>query len=1490
MTFAELQKTPGFEKLTYEEQKKARALWAQENVLTDPNFMAMDEANQLAAVKGLVEYEPVFEHDDQNVQDARALAAGLDAKDPAAIREARTRIGWSQATKGSLIANAIMGVVDVFDGPDRATYEMTYGRDSRKAQEWLLSKMGSRDRAELQSNMQAGAFAVNAAEALIMNVGLVGTVGKAGLLTKGLMGPGGRIAKWAATLPHGMSYSLASELGEQAVQAGMSALITTASRTSLAYIQDPEYKTGLAQLASEVGQDIMMDWVAWAGFSAIALGAKALKYSVKGYGAAADEVKRMAAELPLDEFQATFLKRVLTDNQFAEEMKRSLNEADYALVDAYSKGELLRLATTDLSKPEGMVKLAGKASGFNVEVKDGKFLINPIEALEAPYTREFRDPRDALRFIRENANKEVEPIAAGGIDRAQVVASATYTLPKSLDFNAPQSARLLQPSKGNVYSRNVEFVAKDVLGTSGMNEEALKSVKFVSDPDYFRKPWDITSQLRKGELHVPESVETPAQFDAFRARFTDQVRKLGSQGTNTLKLNDSLDKLTREIDNLGRHGELNFSSLKYVGETHLGVKVLDMGGGKVKVGDQLFDNWTDANRFIMKSMIDRPTEMGGFSFDELQQLVRERTGGSLELRTGVVDVETGLKQDHYELRNARGMLLEQGRTAGEAISKRSEVFDALTFPSSYGPKLMVIDPDARTIQFNRTVAVGTMRDLYEMGDKFKSFKPYKKLTIAGKDVEVEPTEGYWVVRVPETGAEKAFASGSGLKTYLKNEATSWEGMQSELYRRGFNSFTDANGSIVAFDVDGKSFMLRTQAELQTFLKDHPIPQSVTELFELDSKIVADLDREAARVMRDLEARNARVAASPTRQAKRAATNLAGTIFLPTESQMARLGEQLNAPEIPAAWREMRRMQKLVNQRNKLANSAISGIWGKSSRIERTRAQTLLSQPDDAWELFAQKTWGWNITPQFKEKLLKSRAYYDQMYRAAGLPESKRLSQYTAQIRDYISLKQANHADLPATTRTLLREVFGPDIPKELAFFGEMLRRDSFIELVSEPDVSTAMMSWANALHKKTFLGSSLETVRKGFDAIKKGESKGAIPANVAKYFTDSVLEFFGATTTTGKALQEFSLKLTGAMGAMAEKVPAMKGWGLDRSIITDDIIGKLNTLFTYSTQSYRMWAVPRNLMQINLLAAYTGSKEAWSAFAHVLDNPDYVEKLVREGWISETLYTMGTENAQPLKSFWANGLQPLENTEVLTRATAYRTAEQMFNKSFGRLTAGTIDSRAFSKELSLDMLDKEMFDHFMGAVQKGDIGTAKRILGDHLQDSTMFIYGKGQGGTATRGVVGRLFGKLGVYPLGTIDLYRKMLTRGDAASVAARTLRFAALSTATYWAFNEVGIDYQGFLWTDPFKFAGGPFYSMGNDMLTAFGDGPDAAMARANLKRSLPNAFVPGFALSRKWLEGAQAALDGDYIQMMHSMMAAPSDNQMGAVRQFTLLGYKYN
>jgi len=1490
MTLQELQSAPDFKKLSYEEQKKARAFWIEDYVLTDSKFQAFSDTEQLEVVRSLVEDAPVFENDDENAKLARSLAERIQAGDTEAIKEAKTRITWSQATKGSLVANAIVGIADVFDGPDRATYQMTYGNDSRKAQQWLMSKLPNRDRAEVQTNMQTGAVAVNVLEALLMNVSLVGTIGKAGLLTKGLMGAGGRIAKWAATLPHGLAYSVASEIGEQSVQAVMSALITTGSRVSLAALQDPDYRTSLNELAADVGTDIVFDWLAWTGLSAGAAMFRAVKYAGSSGRRALGDIKRMATELTTEQFQETFIKSVYQDNQTGREMRALLNPDDRKLVEAMQRGELVRLKTDMMKSPRGVVKLAGKSAGFDV-VDDGTvFKIKPIEKLDIEgIERTFHDPREAMRFIRENAAKDIEPLVEGGIDRREVVATVQTTIPQSATFDAQLAARLVQPSIGNVYPRNVEFAVKDLLRNAGVKDDVLKPFKFISDQDYFKKPRAITDELRMKELKLPLSLDTPEHLARFKRDLIHNIETLG-QGANQDTLNKLVGDLNTELDKFARFGDMNLSTMRFVAENTLKKPVKDLGGGRIQIGEEVFENWREANRAIIRDLAGGATQEGGFSIDELQQLIRERTGGTLKQNTKVIDIETGTKAEVFELRNARGEVLDTGDTPYEVLLKRPEVMDALSYPAAYGPKVMVIDPEARTIKFNQTAAIGTTANILEMGSRFKSFKTYKKIKVGTQSFELEadPKSSKWVLRVPETGAEKEFASGAEMMQYLRKDVRSFEELRNELYRRNFNSHVDVDGSVRIFDESGVVAHVTKKEQLEKFLKDHPVSESVQELFPMDQTMKNNLEVQVKKALERDALRREKIAKSPLRQAVQAVSQTVSVMMAPTESTLARIARDTGNNAGLLGWREMRRMQKFLNQKNALAQAGIEGIWKGTKELERTRASTLLQIDPSKWKTFYKNTFGEELPSALEEKALKQRAWFQSMYVAEGLDPSHLIQNYVPHIQRYVDSIKSRHLDMPKTPKALLRQVFGDQVPKELSFFGEHLRLDAFMDALAERDVAVSAGVWANSLFKKKYLGTGLETVNKGLEHMKALSQEGKISEAQINFYINSVKEFFGVKTTVGKIIQDASIRITDGLANIAENVPAFKEWGWDRSIRTDDLIGKLNTLFTYATQSFRAWAIPRNTTQVYLLNAFTGTNTAVGALDYVLSSPTYVGDLMRKGWISETLYTLGSENLHPVKGFWAAGLAPLEMTEVLTRATCFRTAEVMYDKAFSRLIKGTIDADAFTKELSLDMMDTPLLKQFMDLTSAGDTASAKKLLGDYFQDSTMFIYGKGQGGTATRGVVGRLFGKLGVYPMGTLDLYAKILQRGTGPEKVARAARIMAASTALYWAFNQAGIDYQGFLWTDPFEFSGGPFFSMGVNAMNAIGDGPEAALARSNLKRSVPNAFVPGFGLGRKVIEGVQYAGEGDWERAIASFSAAPNIVKDDKIRKFTMFGYK--
>jgi len=272
--------------------------------------------------------------------------------------------------------------------------------------------------------------------------------------------------------------------------------------------------------------------------------------------------------------------------------------------------------------------------------------------------------------------------------------------------------------------------------------------------------------------------------------------------------------------------------------------------------------------------------------------------------------------------------------------------------------------------------------------------------------------------------------------------------------------------------------------------------------------------------------------------------------------------------------------------------------------------------------------------------------------------------------------------------------------------------------------------------------------------------------------------------------------------------------------------------------------------------------------AYAVDNPDYINKLIIRGNFSESLYS-GSAIKSHTSSLIEMSLNPLENSDMITRATSYRVGETLIDDALPRYRKGIISKKELAREINADILDADLQVKLLDMIDSGDIEGAKDILGTKFTDMTMFNYGKGMQGTAFRGVAGRLFGKLGVYPVGTLSLYRDILTRGSPDRVIGRAARLVATTSAIYWAFSSVGVDYSGFLWTDPFEFSGGPYWVMLNDLLQSFGSNDDSAMARARLIKSSVRTAVP--SVFRYWYDAAGYAAEGRPYEALMALSTTP-------------------
>ncbi len=147
----------------------------------------------------------------------------------------------------------------------------------------------------------------------------------------------------------------------------------------------------------------------------------------------------------------------------------------------------------------------------------------------------------------------------------------------------------------------------------------------------------------------------------------------------------------------------------------------------------------------------------------------------------------------------------------------------------------------------------------------------------------------------------------------------------------------------------------------------------------------------------------------------------------------------------------------------------------------------------------------------------------------------------------------------------------------------------------------------------------------------------------------------------------------------------------------------------------------------------------------------------------------------------------------------------------------------------------------------------------------------GMGPTAFRGVLGKLFGMMGHYPVYYIENIKRGLKYGSTASKIAYAGRFLANSTALYYAFKEgLGINAANFVWWVPGDFTGGPYYNLMNQTLAAMDfRSYKGRQARAELLSEGPK-WLTGFQWN-SMVKAYRSFQEGNSLEGLYNLMSFP-------------------
>lgn len=1491
LTMQELERDAEFKRLAYEDQVKVRAAWTQQNVLPDPKFATLSEADQLYVVRSLVEKRPVFEDDGEVTQWATGLTDKILAGDEAAQKEAMDRIWLTESTRRSIIGNIVAGATSLVEGGE--SYGTTYGRDGQKITSMLMQalraapNMKAKTMLDLESKIGAASFVVNAVEAVVMNYALIGSIGKAGLLTKGLMGPTGRIAKVASGLK-GIPYRVVSELGEQTAQSVLSGIMTTAQIVAISHFQDPDFKMRASELGKYVGEEILFDWVAWAALTPVIVGSKAMYRSLVGFDSGRKEAINLAKKYTIEEFtqavdDANAGKDMAPD--FLERVKVDAPDIHSKLTRLQSHAKAHNQALMNkLELPEEKARVIATASGFIME-HDPKGLItlSPVESLDSVVS--FGTYDEAITYAKANASTVPTDLTLGRAQDLRVARFAEGVLDPKTSFSPETTRRIISPVSGNVRPENIKFAVSNLVTAAGGSPDLdmrLRRAEIVTDNVKFAKAIPDVD-FAQNRITLPSDIRSASMEKRVREYVYRYARAAAGNDPKIAEgITKRIEALEAHIDKSHMLSPGSIESLTYVAKEHLGLDVKGSIFGKIKVGDTEYGTATEAWSDVYAALIDA----GKIDFDNAKALVRHISGLTLAVEENVVE---GVKRSRYVLRrmdDGKSVVVHDADTLSNLVRSAPQLkdfFEKPKMPMHLGPSIWIIDAEVGTARIQNGMASGSAKSLLEMSNNFFSPKRgasgrYKvKDVINKKDIVFDIEKDVYTVFDPNTGVSSPdFGTPGEAKAYLRDANAQWDHLQHELDARALYSKRNYDGSLSIYDTNGSLTVTHSLEETEAFLGSHPIPDDAKEIFDVvPPETLEAIDKESRKVVGE-----------KTKVGKiRGAINTilrsstVSQIALPVEAHFADVARRSGNPELLTNIRKFNLALRLVNAKNAQYGTLVDSIWDGISHRDYKFISQLQSAPKSEWPLIAQ-AFGKKVTPAIRDAIDRAAAFYKSFNEGKGIAEGFGLSHYAPHINSrYASmLATLKPGEIPTRVPDFLKLIYGPEIPRELNLFAENMRLDVFLDAINEQNPYKAMQVYVTQVNKKEILGGALGSISQAFKAIKDGAGNNGLTDADIRFFKDTMLEMLGHKTGLSKRLEEFSVRSSTAFynnfTRKLFRMPALADLDNAEAYITNDIIGKLNSYFTISTQAARMWAIPRNLTQVTLLGAIIGNNRSWKAFAYVADNKDYAAKLMNKGSFSDTLYKNHDVKSSTRKSLLELSLNPLENSDVITRATAYKAAEDMIDDAYPRYKKGLINKADFLDEISADVLDPPLQKQLLDYLQLDKVDGMKDMLGEKFSNLTMFNYNKGQYGTAFRGVAGRLFGKLGVYPMGALSLYRDILTNGSPARVAARAGRLAATTTALYWAFYSVGIDYRGFLWSDPFEYSGGPYWVLLNDALEAMGSSADSNMAKARFWGSLARTAVP--TVFRHTADAAKSLSEGNWYQALLSLATSPQQKQL--------------
>jgi hypothetical protein len=1526
----QLEGDPSYQSMDPRGQRNARASLLQYIYRSDPQYAGDAEANvayqealnRAPVVDGKLFQTKAFDPNDEVIKQGGKFLSGVDPLDfaskvlgglgdersrPEAIREAKNYLLSQKSQENNFILElANKGydfLADLF-GDKREYYKSAYGKGAATASLLLEDALRQYDPAAADEAIASGATvgAVNRflAEAGVSVGSVQGGIGVAA--AKGMSTFLGKKGASAATMS--LLGRVTEEVGE-GLGFGAYNVVRDLTRERIGSGESlgTKWDERLGKIAAAFGSGVAIDaavgLVMGLGKGGLSLakgiyrkqptGMESLASAVTG----ADDIE-VAREAIRAGLQATDL---------SPGIYQSLPEGEYkAQVAAISDlaQTLDRVKEIDPTSFEG-AKVIAFASGFNLTPEGDKFRMTSL--LDPKVTKEFPSEHKALKWAG-NLWKQSDPASQQAVNVAQGAARAAslentlsietqgYLRPE--DLGPQEAVKLLVPtSTGALDARNVAAYARWWLKGAGASEPDIAAFKVLQGSK---------GELADNGLVVPKLVGTADGEVAYLGTVKDSLEKyaekLGLKGSDPTR-SEALLKLLEKPD----LDTLRPRTLQYVAKEYLGGE-LTIGAKGINIsfadGRNLsYPSLQAANGAIFKNLV----ASGSIPMPEVSRLLKETYGYNLVEEASRVG---GIPGTQYGVLTDSGKLLAKGPSLPELFEARPDLVPKL--PNRFAPELLFVDDTLTTIQTSRKAAAGSTKLLRDMIKDFRAgWKPGKRISsdVGGSLYLSASGKQVFVLESP-FGTRTKYLDSRAASKALKANALNWETLQNEASRRGMRAFPvpEKDGGFLLTDGKDNVFRARTLDEAADFLKKQARPEDFADALGTPDPLMDELEDGFLDNIRKGGGYKALEKGSTWYEngilyakGKNGITSTpkgdflltqAGELVFPAETTFVSYAKKTGNSAILGAYRLVENARNITDIANRkvqeIARAALSDSRGRLlPGKDLGFVSELLSLPEDRWASFAKETGRTLDTKVFRAATL-AREAYDVLGKRFGIDSSRWLREYVPKLQavmqggkfepTLMGLKQAS------------RELFGK-VPHEVEFFSMNFRNGLVLDaLMGEKNAYNLLMAYGVQGNKSLYIGPVWEKLWDASEALKKAGAEGAVPPGLQNRW-ESYLEDVAGIRPVGfdRLYSQLSLGLTEKISKIEEallkgasKVPVagriaqdVLESGKTRAGITSDILGKLSNQLTFNTQGFRPFVALRNTLDIQRAGAVLGNSLVFDSLEEVLKEPEYIGKLLREGVIEDTLFTV-TAAEDIAQSRWRDyALRGLLGSDLVTRAATAKAVDKAFDTGIKRLGAGQWNWEQFFRKTGLDTLAPDLKQTIADSVSAGNLAGARFIAQKGMVDMTMFTFRSGTGNLLTRHVMGKVFGKFQNYSFGMIDLYRRILSTGSFGDRALKMSKLVGNSLAVYYAAQAIGIDYNGFLPSDSIGVSGGPYWRAAYAALNVGREGYAGRQAKQELLRTFYITAYPE-PVARALTEGLELASQGrDRDAFLRLVLGAP-------------------